>query len=292
MKTTAAFAACSLIWGSTFLLISVGNDVLPPLWAASLRLLLATVVLTALTFVTGQRLPTGRALGAAVQYGFFNMGLSFGLLYWGETVVPSGITAVFYATIPLTTALFAHALGVERLKPLKIGAAIVALGGVAVIFSGEMGRAVAALPLLAIVVAATCASMSGVLLKRGPRQHPLGANAIGTLVGLVVCLVASVVTREPHPVPNTPAAILPVVYLAIMGSVGAFVLYAFLVNHWPVTRISFVSVIVPVVALSLGVMFRHERLTGSGVGGSALVMAGLAVAITVDRRAVATRGHG
>lgn len=288
VRTTAAFAACSLIWGSTFLVISVGNDSMPPLWAASLRMLLAATLLTALTYVAGQRLPRGPALRAAAQYGFFNMGLSFCLLYWGEKTVPSGVTAVMYATIPLSTALFANAFALERLRPPKVVAALAALAGVVLIFSVEWRGPVAAIPFAAVLVAATCASLSGVLLKRGPRQHPLGVNAIGTLVGLAVCLAASVLAREPHPVPVTPRAFLPIVYLALAGSVGAFVLYAFLVNHWPVTRISFIAVIVPVVALALGALFRHERLTRAGFAGSALVMLALAGAIAVDRRAAAS----
>jgi len=280
---TTAFAACSLIWGSTFLVISVGNDAMPALWSASLRLLLAAAVLAALTFATGRRLPQGAAFRAAAQFGFFNMGLGFSLLYWSEKTVPSGLTAVLFATIPLTTALFAHRLGLERLRPLKIGAAVVALAGVGLIFSGEMGGPVTPLPLAAVVAAATCAALSGVLLKRGPRQHALGANAVGAMVGLVVCLAASLLLREPHPLPATGPELLPIVYLALAGSVGAFVLFAYLVNRWPVTRISFVSVVVPVVALSLGAAFRQERLTGAGLGGSALVLAALAVAIAADR---------
>jgi drug/metabolite transporter (DMT)-like permease len=284
------FTACSLIWGSTFLFIAVGNDALPPLWAASLRLMLATVILTGLTYATGQRLPRGRAWVAAAQYGVLNMGLSFCLLYWGEQTVPSGLTAVLYATIPLSTALLARAFGLEPLRPFKVFAALVALGGVALMFSGSAGGAFSPGHLAAILVAATLASASGVMLKRGPRQHALGANAVGTLVGLAVCLPASFLLGERHPLPVTAAALGPVIYLTLAGSVGAFVLYAWLVNHWPVTRISFISVIVPVVALLLGILVRGERLTaGSGLG-SLLVFAGLGLALAGDRFAWKNRG--
>lgn len=285
-----AFVGCSTIWGSTFLVISVGNDSLPPVWAASLRLFLAAIVLTALTYATGKRLPRGPALRAAAQYGFFNMGISFCLLYWGEQTVPSGLTAVLYATIPLSTALLTRAFGLERLVVPKVLAAVIALVGVAVIFSGSGGGGIRPIHLASILVAATCASLSGVMLKRGPRQHALGANAAGALVGLAVCLPVSFLLRERHPLPVTAVAFLPVLYLTIAGSVGAFVLYAWLVNHWPLTRISFISVIVPVVALALGAMFRREALTWVHGLGTLLVFAGLAIAIASDRRAM-QRGH-
>ncbi len=291
----AAFAGCSTIWGSTFLVISIGDDALPPCWAVALRMALAGVLLTAITYALGRRLPRGAALRAAAGYGLLNMGISMPLLYWSELVVPSGLVAVLYATIPLTTALFARASGLERLVPLKIAGALVALGGVVAIVAGRASGAVQALPVAAAVFAATCAAASGVVLKRGPRQDPLAANAIASFTGFGAAMLASVLAREPHPLPTRGPELLPVLYLVVAGSIGAFGLYAWLVNHWPVTRISFISVIVPVVALALGVVFRGERLESGEVLGTVLVMAGLALALAGDRlrlRAAVAGGSG
>ncbi|MBI5543269.1 MAG: EamA family transporter [Deltaproteobacteria bacterium] len=279
----AAFAGCSLIWGSTFLVISIGNDALPPLWAVALRLALAAALQAAIVAALGQRFPRGAALGAAAGYGFLNMGLSMTLLYWAELSVPSGLVAVLYGSIPLSTALFARAVGLERLVPLKVAGAVVALAGVTSIVAGRFAGTLEVLPVLAAVVAATCAAASGVVLKRGPRQAPLPANAVASAVGAVVAVTASLLAGEPHPLPRTAASLGPVLYLAVAGSLGAFGLYAWLVNHWPVTRISFISVVVPVVALSLGVAFRGERLGRPEVLGAGLVMLGLALALASDR---------
>src|SRR6476660_7571916 len=90
-KAWAAFAACGGIWGSTFLVISIGNDTLAPVWAATLRLALAALLLAALTWARGQRLPRGAALAAALGYGVCQFGVNFPLLYLGERAVPSGI---------------------------------------------------------------------------------------------------------------------------------------------------------------------------------------------------------
>ena len=283
----AAFAGCATIWGSTFLFISIGNDTVPPLWAASLRLGLASLLLVALTRLTGHSLPRGAALRAAAGFGFLNFGLSFCFLYWGEKTVPSGLAAVLYGTIPLSTALFARAAGLEQLRALKIAGALVALVGIGVIFSGQLTARVSALPLVALFTAATLASASGVVLKRGPRQHPLGANAVGAMVGFVVCTSASFIAREPHAMPAGPRAVLPILYLALAGSVVAFGLYMWLVNHWDVTRISFVAVVVPVVAVLLGTAVHHERLTAGHRAGSLLVLAGLVLGILSDRRRAA-----
>src|SRR5262245_46788397 len=117
------FAACSLIWGSTFLVISIGNDALAPVWAATLRLVLATLLLGAWARARRTPMPRGPALRAALGYGITQFGINFPLLYWAELRVPSGLSAVVYATIPLSSALMTRAFGLERLTPQKIGGA-------------------------------------------------------------------------------------------------------------------------------------------------------------------------
>ena len=108
-----AFAGCGAIWGSTFLMIRVGNDSLPPLWACSLRLALACLILNSILFATRQKWPTGPALKAAVWYGFWEFGISLALLYWGEKTVQSGIAAVVYAVCPIVAMFEARVLGME-----------------------------------------------------------------------------------------------------------------------------------------------------------------------------------
>jgi drug/metabolite transporter (DMT)-like permease len=116
LATWSAFFACSGIWGSTFLFIAIGNDALPPVWGAMWRLALAAAILIPLALLRGQPLPSGRALRYAIAYGALAYGVNFPLLYWGQLSVPSGISAVLYATLPLTTPLMAAAVRIERLQ--------------------------------------------------------------------------------------------------------------------------------------------------------------------------------
>src|SRR2546428_3189734 len=132
------FMGCCLIWGSTFLAIRVGNEAVPPVWAATIRLVLAAPLLTLLVLATRQRFPRGPALRGALLFGIFNFGVNMSLLYWGERVVPSGIAAVLYATVPLSTALIAAGVRGERLVARQGAAAVVAVVGVAVLFAGEL----------------------------------------------------------------------------------------------------------------------------------------------------------
>jgi drug/metabolite transporter (DMT)-like permease len=278
-----AFAACSAIWGSTFLVISIGNDALAPVWAATLRLALAALLLGGVTVARRQALPRGAALRAALGYGVAQFGVNLPLLYWGEKVVPSGLSAVVYATIPLSSALITRAFRMERLTTAKVAGAVVALGGVAMLFSSTLHARVAPMGLAAILVGATAASFGTVLLKRGPRQDPFGANAAGCAIGAVIAAAISLALGEPHALPATARAAWPVIYLAVAGSLGAYVIMSWLIHRWTVTRTAYVTVIVPIVALALGALVRHERLTASSFAGAALVLGGLVLGMRPER---------
>jgi drug/metabolite transporter (DMT)-like permease len=285
IRTALAFASCTLIWGSTFLWIRIGNDTVPPMWAASLRLVLAALVLAVVLKIRRRSLPRGAALRAAAGFGLFQFGLNMPLLYWAETGVPSGLAAVVYGTIPITSALVASRLGLERLEPLKMVGALVSVSGVAVLFRDRLATPTTALPVLAVYLATVSAAFGSALLKRGPRQDPIAANAVGAAIGAPVCLIASLLMHETRAWPTRVTEIVPILYLAIVGSVGAFVIFAWLVNHWKVSSISFIGVIVPVIAVTLGALVRGEEFHRGHLAGSALGMAGVLLAIWSDRRA-------
>jgi drug/metabolite transporter (DMT)-like permease len=228
-------------------------------------------------------LPRGAALRAALGYGVAQFGVNFPLLYWGEARVPSGLSAVIYATIPLSSALLTRALGMERLTPAKVGGAVVAFAGVAVLFSSSFHTHVPVAGFVAILVGATAAGVGTIILKRGPRQDPFGANAAGCVVGALISGAASLALREPHVLPTTFAAAGPLLYLTIAGSLGAYVLMAWLVGHWPVSRTAYVTVIVPVIALGLGAAVRGEALSAASAVGTALVLVGLVLGMRPAR---------
>jgi drug/metabolite transporter (DMT)-like permease len=279
MRIALAFVACSAIWGSTFLAIRLGNEATPPVWAATIRLALASALLFGITAALRIPLPRGRALRGAALWGFFNLGVNFTLLYVGEQTVPSGISAVLFATVPLSTALLAATLGVERLVMRKLIAASVAIAGVAVIFAGELGAAVPLAGLLLILGGATVSALASVLLKQAPKQQVIPLNAIGTAVGAPVCLVASLILGESHALPATLAAWLPIVYLTLAGSLGAFVLFTWLVTHWSVSNASLVGVIVPIIAVIVGGLVKGEQPAPLTYVGAAIVISAVLIAL-------------
>ena len=275
-----AFAGASAIWGSTFLVIAFSNDVLAPLWGAALRLAVASVGLIAVAVLTRAPVPRGAQLRDVVGYGVLALGVNLSLVYWGEQHVPSGMTAVVFATAPLQTALYAWLMGVERLDRVKVISAVVAVAGVATIFAGQLGVGVPLERLAAIFGGALVSSIAAVLLRRAGHQSPWTVNAIGAPLGAALCLVASVAVGEPRAIPSGVSEWWPVLYLAILGSLGAYVLFAFLVTRWGATNAAFIGVVIPVIALALGAFVRHEIPPLISFVGAAIVIAAVVVALT------------
>ena len=270
----------------------MGNEAVPPFWAATLRLALAAVLLGAIARATGARFPRGAALRGALLFGFFNFGVNLGLLYWGELRVPSGVAAVFYATNPLSTGLLAALFGVERLDARKTVAALAAMAGVAIVFAGELSLEVPAIALLAVFAAATAAALSNIFLKRAPRQAAIPVNAVGACVGALVCLAASVLAGEDRALPTTTAGWGPILYLTIAGSLGAYVIYTWLVARWDITKTSLVGVTAPVVAVLVGAVVKGERPATITLLGAALVLGAVIAGLRTPRRAKAEPAPG
>jgi len=268
-----AFVTVCLIWGSTFLFIGLNEESMPPMWALSMRLILAGIFLTAYMLIAKIPFPRGSALRVVFWYGLCEFAGNLGLLYWGETKLPSGLAAVLYATSPILSILMESVFGMEKLDLRRLGGALVALLGIVIIFWREIAFGVPALGILSVLGAATLGTLGVILLKRGPKQSPIGANAIGFFIALPVVLAWSFIAGEKHVLP-VGHEWLPLLYLVVMGSLGAFVLFAWLLGQWKVSSASFVAVIVPIIAVILGVLVRHETLApGSPVGASVVIAA-------------------
>ncbi len=280
----AAFAGMCLIWGTTFLAIRIGSEAVPPLWGATLRLVLASILNAIVALLTRAAWPRGSALRGIATFGFLNLGVNFSLLYWGEMTVPSGIAAVFYATVPLTTGIFAAMLGVHALQRRQMVAAAVGLVGVALIFSGEIRWGAPTLGLLAVFTAATMASLAGVILKKVPPHSVFVVNAIGAAIGSCVCLLASVILGESHHLPRGMAAWGPILYLTVAGNLGAYILYTWLVSQWKVTSVSVGALIIPVLAVCVGALVRGESPAPDTYLGAALVLSGVSVSLFGGRK--------
>ena len=283
----ALYVLLCVIWGSTWLVIKVGYGGLGPFNVASLRFFLAGAVLALMMPLLRARWPQGRVEWALVVWvGLVLFAGDYGLIYWAEQWLESGLTAILFATLPLMTIVFAHVyVPGDRITGRKLAGTVLALVGVAALFGDHVRLdATKTGPMLAIIASAVCAAGAAVASKRhGGALHPAALNAPAMLVGASALLLASIVNGEGYTLPRDSSAWAAIAYLAIAGSVVSFLGYFSLLKTWSVTSLSFISVFTPAIALVLGFIFLDERPTLWTALGAGLILTGVTCALTKSR---------
>jgi len=278
----ALYALLCLIWGSTWLVIKVGYGGLGPFNVSGLRFLIAGAVMAVVAQATGARWPRGRVEWTAVGVvGLLMFAGDYGLIYWSEQYIESGLTAVLFATLPLMTLFVARVyLPGERVTAGRLESSVLALAGTLALFADRLRLdAAAARPMLAVLGATLCAAVASVVSKRDAHEIPAATlNATSMLLGAAVLLLASLAAGEGIRLPSDAGTWGAVAYLSLVGSVLAFLLYFSLLKAWSVMSLSFISVFTPVIALLLGFVFLHEALTPWKVGGAVLILVAVALA--------------
>jgi drug/metabolite transporter (DMT)-like permease len=288
MKVRVVFLLLCCIWGSTWMFIKLGLDDLPPLSFAAARFLLATAILSAVVAVRRPRLPRGREWLLLAQTGVLSFGLNYGLLFWGEQHISSGLAALLQATIPVFGMLLAHPyLPGERLNARRLAGALLGVGGVGLIFSHQLGSEgpMAAWGSAAVLAGAFFVAWANVLVKaRGAKLDPAVLSAGQMACGFAaLASVALALEGNPLRLRWTPLAVLCLLYLTLVGSVAAFLLFYWLVRHVDVTKTMLIALVTPLAAVLLGVVALHEDFSWRTLAGGAVIMSG--VALVVLRRA-------
>lgn len=277
----AAFVALCLIWSSTWLAIKIGLRDLPPISYVAIRFAIAIVALFAVSVGRVRLLPVRRAdFGLLASTGVLMFAINYGLLFWAELHVSSGLSAVLQATIPIFGMLFAHyLLPDEPLRGQRVVGALVATGGVAVICSRlfDFGGMLAFWGGVAIVFGAAGAAFSNVLLKRrklelAPAMIAAWQMIFGTVPLLIIGLA---VDGNPLRFHWTGMAIFCLFYLAIVGSALAFLLLYWLLPRMTVTNLQTISFITPPGAVLLGWAAGGETFALWSLVGGAFVLAGV-----------------
>jgi drug/metabolite transporter (DMT)-like permease len=269
------------IWGSTWLFIKLGLQDLPPISFAGIRFVVASMILLVIVALRRPPIPHTRKDWKVIAWtGVLSFTFNYGLLFWGERHISSGLSAVLQATIPLFGLLIAHyMLPSEPMTTPKVMGVVLGLIGVGVIFSGQIGTSdpLAVWGSLAIVVGALCAALSNVIVKaRAGHIDPAVLSGGQMVFGLVPLLVVGFSTEgSPLRFHWTTMAVLSLLYLAVVGSVVAFILYYWLIRHMAVTTSMVISLITPVVAVLLGMGTIGERVTFRMIAGGAAILCGV-----------------
>ncbi len=283
------FALCCLLWGSTWMVIKIGLEDLPPFLFGGVRMAIASVALIPIALRSWRRLSSREWawIGAA---GFFQLGLSYAGVFASERFISSSLAATLFCSYPIWVMALAHLwVPGERATLLHAGSALLGILGIVILEAPLVGPVTlnrqVALAMMLPLGAAVCSALGGVLQKRHLGSVPVTVNLWAqTAIGAGVLLSLHLLLGANQTAHWTPRAFAALLYLAIPGTVVTFLALFWLFPRVPMALIGAIPLIDTVVAIALGAIILGEQVDWRlGLGG-AFVLAGAALAsrIRVD----------
>jgi drug/metabolite transporter (DMT)-like permease len=284
-REAAVFVLLTLIWGTTWAAIRLGLDGIPPLTGVAARFALAGAILWVVARM--RRVTLG---GTAIERrlwvynAFATFIVPYGVIYWAEQRVPSGLASILFATFPLWTVLIGRwVLPGERPSPGRLLSVVVGFLGVAVIFSEDferLGGADVRLRGAALLGAAAVSASGSLAVKRwGAGISPFSAAAVPMLITGLVTGGAALAFERDLPLDPGIRPVLATLYLAVFGSAVTFTLYFWLLARRTAVAASLISYTAPVVAVLIGTWVFAEPFTLRVGLGAGLVLGGVALAL-------------
>ena len=272
-----------VVWGSTYLAISVADETMPPLLTSGVRFMLAgAIVWTVLRVrrgsermrVTREQVVSCAIIGALLVAG------GNGLVMVGELHVPSGVAALIIASVPLWVVVYRW-LGGERVHRATLAGVALGFAGVALLLlPGGSGGDTRFLSLLFLVLAAPCWALGSYLSKRRALPaDPFLSTALQMMLGGAVSALAGVATGELGDLDVgsfSARSLAGFAYLIAIGSLVAFTAYVWLLQHAPISKVATYAYVNPVIAIFLGWAILSEHVTATIVAGAAIVVASVA----------------
>ena len=291
-KTLMAFGIIYFVWGSTFYAIRVGVREVPPFLLAAMRFLIAGVALYGWTRARGERAPSGREWASISLVALLIFVGDYGLVFWAEQRVASGLAAVMLGTIPAFMALGEiFILGTQRLTARLVVALLIGLGGVGALVSRSLnfgGAPIDRPGAVALIVAAMSWSIASALARKVPlpvsKVVSSGAQMLagGVFLAAISCALGEY--RNFHAASVSRGAWIALAYLIVAGSIIAFPAYVWLLHHESLTKVGTYAYVNPVVAVVLGYLLGGEELGLRTILGTVFVLVSVVVITTTKAR--------
>jgi drug/metabolite transporter (DMT)-like permease len=294
-KVWLALGTIYLVWGSTFMAVTIAVRDLPPLLSMATRHLAAGAILLAWALPRGDGAhdPIGRReVGAGLVFGGALFLVGHGGLAWAQQTVPSGLAALLIGSIPLWMALLDRALFGKRLTRSANAGLVAGFVGLAFLVDPFGGGSVDRVGALVAILAAF-AWAAGSLYSRGAPlpQRPLVSAGLAALCGGALLAIASVAGGELGDARVTAESLGAVAYLVVVGTLIGFTAYVWLLRAAPVSLVSTYAYVNPIVAVVLGAFFLGEEITGRMLAAGAVIVVSVALIVRSSGRAV-ERGRG
>ena len=282
-----------VVWGSTYLGIAIAIETIPPFVMAAIRFVIAGLVLVGWSMAREGRsftAPSRREWRDSAIVGALLLGGGMGMVSFGEQTVPSGITALLIALMPVWVAILGRVFLGERLPRLAVIGIVAGFGGVAILIGPSAFGGSGALDGLglAAIMCSPISWASGSLFASHRAQLPrlpLLATGVEMLCGGLVLAAMSVVSGELgdfHPGSISPASLGALAYLTIVGSLVAFTAFGWLLRVAPLALIATYAYVNPIVAVALGAALHGEAIDPRTLVAGAVIV--LAVALIVTAR--------
>jgi len=287
-KVLLAFAMIYFVWGSTYLAIRIGVREVPPFLFAAMRFVIAGTALFAWMRARGTPMPRAREWGAAAFLAVLIFVFDYGLLFWAERRVPSGIAAVMLATIPVFMAMGEIVILRTQRLTARLGIALLlGIAGVAVLVGPSMnlgGAPVDRAGAIALIIAAISWSIASSLSRKVPQPAAKAmSSGLQMLCGGVLLFVASALLGELrgfHVQAISREAWLALAYLVVAGSIVAYTAYVWLIHHESPTKVGTYAYVNPVIAVVIGYFFGGEPLGPRTILGTLFVLVSVVVITT------------
>jgi drug/metabolite transporter (DMT)-like permease len=294
-KTLVAFGIIYFVWGSTFLAIRVGVREVPPLLLAAIRFSLAGLVLYLWMLARGERSPTFREWRSASLLGLVIFVFDYGLLFWSEKRVPSGLAAVMLAMIPAFMALSEIIFLRTQQLTLRLGVALlIGIGGVAVLMSRSLnlgGAPVDKVGAGALIFASISWSIAAAISRKVPLpSSKVMSSGAQMLSGGILLFIAAALFgefRDFHPAAVSRGAWWALLYLIVFGSIIGFTAYVWLLHHESPTKVGTYAYVNPIVAVLVGYFLGGEAISERTILGTLFILVSVIVITTTPSKKAA-----
>lgn len=288
LAVNGALLALCLIWGSTWLVIREGLEDLPPFLSAGTRFTVAAMIFVALVPLLrrregGEPPPTW----LWVIHGVLNLSVSYGVVYYCEQTLPSGLVSLLWAVFPMMMAVSGHwFLPGERLAPGRWLGFGLGFAGIAVLFRTDLdsfgGDAVITGAILLLSPLVSCVGNT-VIKRHASESSSVLLNRNGMILAAVLLLTLSFGLEGDAQVAWTGRALLSIAYLAVVGTVVTFGLYFWLLRYARAHRLSLIAYVTPATALLLGWAVGGESITRFTLMGAGLILVGVVLVVLPGR---------
>ena len=280
IKIALAYVLICLLWGSTWLVIRIGLETLTPMIYAGTRFVLASSFIYAIMKVRGIKLQTDKAsLNLYWIMGIFSFVIPFWLVYWAEQFIPSGLTSIIFAVYPFFVIIFTRIMiADEKIGPYKIIGVILGFSGIVIIFMRDISIdfSESFWGMIAILSSAVIQAAIAVIMKKyGKHLNPLSMNFVPVLMAGIIMIILGYLFEDYTKWIFNRQAILSILYLAFFGTVLTFTTFYWLMQRISVVILSLSTFVTPIIAVFLGWIILHEKLSTLTLLGSSFVLIGI-----------------